>query len=64
MKTAMQELLEYMYKFDVYPFETMQKKFLKKEKQQIINAVKETSMHGEEMATRQAEQYYNETFEQ
>lgn len=72
MKTAMQELIELIslrkrenaiYLLPIIDNIDLQE-LLKKEKQQIIEAVKESSMHGESMASEQAERYYNQTFKQ
>lgn len=38
------------------------KKSLEKEKQHIIDASVEMSMHGLELATKKAEEYFNQTF--
>ena len=71
MKTAMQELIEIIKdkrkESDISNTllrfcQVEAEKLLEKEKQQIIDAVKETSMHGENMAEEQAQRYYKETF--
>jgi len=69
MKTAMREIIEYLQEILDDDFDSKIKyvqenceKALEKEKQQIIDAIIETSMHGENMAREQAEGYYKENF--
>lgn len=71
-KTAMTVLQELMSEFEEYQreskkdsitieklIEVITQEFLLKEKEQIIDTAIEFSMHGLEMATRNAEEYYD-----
>lgn len=77
MKTAMRNLSERLEKTikyyndthgvaSSYHFKMVKKlvdeEYLLQEKQQIIDAVIETSMHGETMANEQAQRYYDSNF--
>jgi hypothetical protein len=68
MKTAMQELIEYLEK-DYYineltNFDKDKIKFLEKEKEQIINAYNQADLEGYFQKTypKYAEDYYNQTY--
>ena len=65
MKTAMQELIEYLesryFKYEISSILLKSKELLQKEKEQIKDAAKSCNYIGG--ATNiEAEQYYNETF--
>ena len=67
MKTAMQELIEYLesryFKYEISSILLKSKELLQKEKEQIINAAKSCNYIGG--ATNiEAENYYNQTYNQ
>jgi len=62
MKTAMQELKEILDKSGIHLDNKLYEVCLEKEKQQIIDAVINTSSLGENSANVFANDYYNETF--
>ena len=65
MKTAMQELIEYLesryFKYEISSILLKSKELLQKEKEQIKDAAKSCNYIGGATNT-EAEQYYNETF--
>ena len=67
MKTALEEFIGYLEgieKRDNIPswVKTTAKNYLQVEKQQIIDACMEFSMHGYEMSKNKAEEYYNKIY--
>ena len=73
MKTAMQEMIEYLentyYVKEILDWEDIKKNILEKEKEQIINAYNQNmtgfdKLEQEEIGLNWSEDYYNQTYNQ